>query len=65
VGSANRHQGWGISSCLQIAKGTGFDLAMTRHAGDFAVFGIDPDGMGPALVIEEASLFPQVTLKIG
>src|SRR6266567_4558327 len=40
------------------------DLSVTRHAGDFAACGVEPDGVSATLPVEDAAALPEMPLQI-
>ena len=40
------------------------DLSVTRHAGDCAAFGIEPDGVSATLPVKDTAVLPEMPLQI-
>ena len=40
------------------------DLSVTRHAGDFAACGVEPDGVSATLPMEDAAVLSEMSLQI-
>ena len=55
---------WNLKLLANGMDGSFLDFAVTRHAGDLPVGRIEPDGVRPALVKEDASPCAKVPLPV-